>query len=492
MSRGNESAMEFEYENKTGPVDGRSPFMQYSQNPGAFRGFGTATPSKKRMKDPRSGPNVAGTDSMTESASAFSSPYKSTTNHQSSPTRKPLPPVPAFNALYNTPRSKSNNDYDDSSAGETPKSPEHTDNDATPDHSNMGLRNRLNPWAPSAVLPAQGGAERERNSPTKDRERPQNVRRDSLLEKLGGKIRRAVYSPGRGEISRPEHSGAVEKRVKKRRERDLQRQVSRRRRHSMSDSGEDSELHLHKSPRKTSGKHRRKDGDDGGEKQQQHWLSAMFTFIAQHPTVPHILSFYAQLVFNVFLLAACVYMIYCFWSAVQGDVDKKSHEAMADIMAEMAECARQYTANNCEPERRAPALQTVCEGWHKCMNRDASKVGRAKVSAHTFAEIFNSFVEPISWKAMIFTCVLVFGAFATGNLAFGIFRDKTQQYQPTNYYQAPPPPTPQRSFSGQDGAQQYFGTPWDRPQMLEPGPSAFPQQGQIEGRGSPVRRLVYN
>ncbi|KAI5360754.1 Putative nucleus export protein Brl1/Brr6 [Septoria linicola] len=471
MSRGNEMGMDFEYQNKTGPLDARSPFAQLSQN---AQRFGASTPSKQRGNN------------------AFNSPFKKTTALQS-PTRKPLPPVPAFNALYNTPRSTRNTDYDDSSAGETPKSPERSDNDATPDHSRLGLRGAVNNHEASS-LPTMPGA--ERNSPTKEKARPETLRRDSWLGTSWGKIKNKLNSPGRGEIHRPEHSGAIEKRVKKRRERELQRHVSKRRRHSISDSGEDSELPA-KGSRKTSSKHKKDDAHSSSER-QPHWLSRTFTFIAQHPTVPHILSFYAQLMFNIFLLAGCIYLIYCFWSAVQGDVDKKSHEAMADIMAEMAECARQYTTNNCDPAIRVPALTNVCEGWSKCMNRDASKVGRAKVSAHTFAEIFNSFVEPISWKAMAFTFLLVFGCFASGNLAFGFFRDKTNQgggYQP-NYYQQPPPPTPQRTFSGQN--QQYFGTPWQTFEQLEPGPSGYPGQQMIEGgenrspQRSPVRRLVYN
>jgi hypothetical protein len=35
------------------------------------------------------------------------------------------------------------------------------------------------------------------------------------------------------------------------------------------------------------------------------------------------------------------------------------------------------------------------------MNRDPTVVGRAKVSAETFAEIINSFIEPISYKTMV-------------------------------------------------------------------------------------------
>ncbi|EME77232.1 uncharacterized protein MYCFIDRAFT_42420 [Pseudocercospora fijiensis CIRAD86] len=422
--RGNEMGMDFEWQNRTGAMDERSPFAQISQNAQRFD-----TPSRRRNNN------------------AFNSPSKNFASFASlqQSSNKPLPKAPApaaFNSLYNTPR-KQSTDIDDSSAGETPKSPER---------------------------------DRER-SPTKDR--PQQLKRDSSF---WGRFKMKM-SPGRGEIARPEHSGAIEKRVKKKRENQLQRQASRRRRHSVSDSGEDSEMHA-KSPRKVSGKHK----DVHGDESKPHWISNLFTFIAQHPTVPHILSFYAQLAFNVFLLAGCGYLVYSFWSAVQGDVDKKSHEAMADIMAEMAECARQYTSNNCDPSKRMPALETVCRGWQRCMEQDPHKVGRAKVSAHTFAEIFNSFVEPISWKAMAFTFLLVFGCFATTNLAFGFFRDKSsqagQQYAP-NYYQHPP--TPQRTFSNE--YPQQFGTPWHNAPPLEPGPSGY---AQIEGRGSPVRTLQYH
>ncbi|KAF7185710.1 Nucleus export protein brr6 [Pseudocercospora fuligena] len=449
--RGNEMGMDFEWQNKTGAMDERSPFAQVSQNAQRLN-----TPSKRRYN--------TGFDSPSKNFASFASLQQSS--------NKPLPKAPAaFNSLYNTPR-KQNIDIDDSSAGETPKSPERdVDSDATPD---MGLRNpfgRLD----AATQPVMPGAERER-SPVKDR--PQQLRRESWWGKIKTKM-----SPGRGEIARPEHSGAIEKRTKKKRENQLQRQASRRRRHSVSDSGEDSEMPT-KSPRKVSGKHK----DGRGDESKPHWISNLFTFIAQHPTVPHILSFYAQLAFNVFLLAGCGYLVYSFWSAVQGDVDKKSHEAMADIMAEMAECARQYTNNNCHPSKRMPALETVCKGWQRCMEQDPHKVGRAKVSAHTFAEIFNSFVEPISWKAMAFTFLLVFGCFATTNLAFGFFRDKSsqagQQYPP-NYYQ--PPPTPQRTFSNE--YPQKFGTPWHNAPPLEPGPSGY---AQIKGRGSPVRRLQYH
>lgn len=38
------------------------------------------------------------------------------------------------------------------------------------------------------------------------------------------------------------------------------------------------------------------------------------------------------------------------------------------------------------------------------MDRDPSKVGRAKVGAELIAEVVNGFVEPISWKTLVTDC----------------------------------------------------------------------------------------
>lgn len=247
---------------------------------------------------------------------------------------------------------------------------------------------------------SQAGAEADADvsmnlEPERDqqRTRPKAQKRDSFLVRFKEKW----SSPGRGELQRSERSDAISKRTKERRDARLQRKVSKRRRHSVSDSEEDHHSQRNRSPRKVSGMRNHSPEQDSNK---PHWVSNLFTFIAQHPTVPHILSFYAQLAFNVFLLAACAYMLYCFWSAVQGDIDKKAFEAMAEVMAESAQCLHSWESNKCDRATRVPALEKVCEGWEACMNRDATKIGRARVSAHTFAEIFNSFVEPISWKAM--------------------------------------------------------------------------------------------
>lgn len=130
-------------------------------------------------------------------------------------------------------------------------------------------------------------------------------------------------------------------------------------------------------------------------------LATLFTWLEAHPHLPHILSYYAQLLLNVFLVFAFIYIVYSFWSTIRSDVDKQSDLVASETLAEMAACARQFVENRCDRATRVPAMETVCNGWERCMNKDPNSVGRARVSAHTFAEIFNSFVEPISYKAMV-------------------------------------------------------------------------------------------
>lgn len=151
------------------------------------------------------------------------------------------------------------------------------------------------------------------------------------------------------------------------------------------------------------------DSDSGGsrpsskgkDENKPSWISNFLNGIESRPNLPNVLSFYLQLGSNLFLLGLTVFGIYTFWTAVRSDVDKAADEAKAEVMAEMSKCARDYADNFCGKNLQAPAMSTVCGAWELCMNQDPNNVGRAKVSAHTFAQIFNSFIEPISYKAMV-------------------------------------------------------------------------------------------
>ncbi|KAG4304836.1 hypothetical protein PORY_001889 [Pneumocystis oryctolagi] len=129
-------------------------------------------------------------------------------------------------------------------------------------------------------------------------------------------------------------------------------------------------------------------------------------FINYHRDIPYIASGYMQL-------------------TIQRDVDQKVEEYSAEILQEMSLCSKEYSENRCSPDHRVPAMERACITWEKCMNRDPTVVGRAKVSAETFAEIINSFIDPISYKTMIFCILIVFGSVFVSNFAFGFFRAKS-------------------------------------------------------------------
>lgn len=148
-----------------------------------------------------------------------------------------------------------------------------------------------------------------------------------------------------------------------------------------------------------------------------------------HRDLPYIASGYLQLFFNISLLSILLYFLVSFIMTIQSDVNKKVEEYSAEILSEISICSKEYLENRCSPDQRVPAMQMACQAWERCMERDPAQVGRARVSAETFAEIVNSLIEPISYKTMIFCLVLVFGSLFVSNFAFGLLRSKQHSTQ---------------------------------------------------------------
>ncbi|EMD41370.1 hypothetical protein CERSUDRAFT_89935 [Gelatoporia subvermispora B] len=118
--------------------------------------------------------------------------------------------------------------------------------------------------------------------------------------------------------------------------------------------------------------------------------------------LPYILLGYLQFFFNLSLILVFLYLLIQFILTVQRDVEQRISEYSMDIVQEIAQCAMQYKTNLCA-SNPIPAMAHQCGLWETCMNRDPSKVGRAKVGAELIAEVVNGFVEPISWKTLAFT-----------------------------------------------------------------------------------------
>ncbi|KAF2147847.1 hypothetical protein K461DRAFT_325265 [Myriangium duriaei CBS 260.36] len=470
--RTHEAPMDFEYQNGTGPIDVRSPFAQVSGN--HQRSFASMEDNNTRKRGLRA---------------AFGSPSK-----PSSPTKSFGSSTPFSlkqNPLFSTPRSM---DIDmASSGGETPDQSSMMDSDVTPGAENNTFRSV--PVNFSAKPTLFGNLSPSKASPTKVKGKNEekiieaDKRRDSWWSRAAG----LISSPGRGEVPRVIHTNdKLVKKVQKKRRGESVRQLIKLRSNSMSDS-EVSQSPSPSKPKKRSRWSTKKDSPEPepATMQQKGTLASWAEFLTAHPTLPQILSWYAQLAMNSFLIMGGIWILYSFYATVKSDVDKKSTEAVAELLAEMAVCARQYTENRCAPETRVPAMETVCTNWEKCMNRDTRALGRARISVGMWAEIFNSFIEPISWKAMIFTCLMIFSAIALSNLPFSMIRSRAEQAAANHhhYYGAtgPVPPTPQRTISGSD---QQFWTPSHRDLPgLEPAPSHG--YSQFEGRRSPVKQLQF-
>jgi len=117
--------------------------------------------------------------------------------------------------------------------------------------------------------------------------------------------------------------------------------------------------------------------------------------------MPLVIMGYLQAAFNAILIAGVLYCLLQFFLTVRRDVQIKVEEQLSGILREIANCSKQYVENRCSPELRVPAMEKACISWESCMKRDPSVVGRAKLSAETFAEIINGFIEPISYKTMV-------------------------------------------------------------------------------------------
>jgi Di-sulfide bridge nucleocytoplasmic transport domain len=270
------------------------------------------------------------------------------------------PPSPYRAPSFTTPRKPLEVDF--SSGPENPSSPEQADNEDTPE----------------APKPAPITFTANKTKPAE--------KRNSLFGLYG----RFAPSPSRSETAKPGHSNVLIRRVQKRRRREqnLGRQLVRARPPS-GDTSEDEQPPQQERRNPIPPVH------------EVGYMAGLFTFIESFPHAPSLLAKYLQLFFNAAIILGCLYAIYSFWTTIQADVNRASEEAAAETLAEMAACAKGYVDNRCAGDGRLPALETVCANWELCMNRDPNSVKRAKLSAHTFAEILNSFVEPISLKTMV-------------------------------------------------------------------------------------------
>ncbi|KAF5313265.1 hypothetical protein D9619_003310 [Psilocybe cf. subviscida] len=278
-------------------------------------------------------------------------------------------------------------------------------NEASPVHRHVAQRGTLLDYSP--MKEDDGRADERSQAKTGDNE-------ESALEIANGKARSRS-----GEVtqsSRQIASGALRRVFKQRTSR---RPHARRRRH-------EGENHDHGS-----------ESEEGEESDDEGMVVPSLTqktqnFINLHAPVrnetPYVLLGYLQFFFNLSLILIFLYLCVQFIITVQRDVGHRISEYSQGkyIIQEIAMCALQFKNNRCDNGDVIPAMIAQCASWETCMNRDPSTVGRARVGAELIAEVVNGFVEPISWKTLIFTLTSL--AFLTVfiNTLLSLYRSKHQ------------------------------------------------------------------
>ncbi|KAL9001065.1 MAG: hypothetical protein Q9188_005543 [Gyalolechia gomerana] len=356
MARSNESPMDFQWQRGFGPSGPDSPFLT------RFNGKTSA------CNDPSTSKPPADLDGSSSPPKRF---FPAMHASDSWSTRVPSTPSTKRQFQFRNPSfatPQRSLDLEPSSGAENQSSPANGDTEDTPEQSPRGALPKI-----SAAM-VQFRSERQQPAP-------------GIFGQYG--------MSGRGEIQRKPHNDIMARRIHKRKRREADRDIRITRRRQMEDS--DSEGEDRARPSSNEGSQRRSQGVH-----EIGFIPTLFSYLETHPNLPHILSYYAQFLLNFFLVSVVIYMIYAFWSTIRSDVNEKSKEAASEILVEMAMCARDFRENKCDkPEARVPAMESICNSWEKCMQRDPTMVGRAKVSAHTFAEIINNFFQPISAKAMV-------------------------------------------------------------------------------------------
>ncbi|MCJ1476941.1 hypothetical protein MMC13_005610 [Lambiella insularis] len=417
--------MEFEYENRTGRVDPNSAWLNTPKKQPSFK-----SQNSNSSFNPQTYFNPQKQPSPTRSQ-AYPTPQ--------TPVHKP-PPLFSFSAVRDTPK------HEFSSGPENQSSPENADNEDTPEplkKSQLDLNDNVTVF-------------RGHKTPSK---------RTSFFGSFASR-----FSPGRSGLRKRHEKEALVKKVHKRRRRENEREDRIIYRRSSEDSDSD-----HRS-RQDSGS-TAKPGPP-----QEVFLTTLINAMSDNPQLPGILLYYLQLLYYAFLLFLSAWVIYSFWATIKQDVDMKTAEQASIIMLEMDVCRDRFEENRCEKNSRVPAMKSMCESWERCMNKDPYKLGRAKISAHTFAEIINSFIEPISYKAMIFTTIVITLVYVIPNILFSKVRHTIQ-------------PTPQASYrkgSFQQGHAGYLDGSHhtSRPDRnyLEMGPA---QQLEYNGSRSPSKNYEY-
>ncbi|KAF9929462.1 hypothetical protein FBU30_001535 [Linnemannia zychae] len=119
---------------------------------------------------------------------------------------------------------------------------------------------------------------------------------------------------------------------------------------------------------------------------------------SENVDLPYILAGYVQVVMNSIFVGITLYIIYNFITTIQSDVTIRAEDEFNRQQQIIRKCDEDYIANKCHDP--VPILKSYCEEILACKNKPLPRIERSTVAAQTFALIFNSFVNTITYKTM--------------------------------------------------------------------------------------------
>ncbi|SCU86959.1 LAMI_0D04214g1_1 [Lachancea mirantina] len=136
---------------------------------------------------------------------------------------------------------------------------------------------------------------------------------------------------------------------------------------------------------------------------------------------------YLQLFLNALTVLVIFSVVTMLVRALKSDLKAAWHHAKLELDLESAQCELEYRANNCDPLTRVPYLESQCQDWAKCMNRNNDLLFRARtvISAQLFGDVINSFVEPLGWKTLLIVMIGMAIWCFSSNFILGFARAKS-------------------------------------------------------------------
>ncbi|KOS19460.1 Nucleus export protein BRL1 [Escovopsis weberi] len=387
-----ESHMEWEYQDKGGPVDLTSPFAQAAA---------------RRKDNLFSSPSKLATQST--SYTPFGTPSKPPpSTSQFTPQISACAVAPPFrNPAFTTPRNAG-----DTTLSEVEESPAPTEATEFPNDSPDADRTLTvvgTPMSPSKI----DKMTRYSRSPRK-------------------------FAPGKGDIRPPRETPRKElQSMRKRKRHNLDRDVSsvsrQLYRECWDDVESDSEESISEYVRMRHDHQQQQQQHHGQQRQRREgWFGSMLHTVERYPSAPDSIYQWLQLGLNTCFILFVGFCGYSVIQAVRSDIRNANEKARLEIMSRISECQNHYTANECS-KRDRPALRIMCDEWYDCMSQDAEAIMQVKVTAKQLAEIINEFTDAMNMKAwgFFFAIVLIV-----------IFTNFLGRFGNTPHKAVPPPPPP--------------------------------------------------